>query len=152
MRRKERAVEELISIEAIIRKSLVCRLALSHNDRPYIIPLCFGYRNHTLYFHSAPEGKKLEILRNNNNVCFEFDIDHQVVQDEKACKWSMKYRSVVGFGKASLVEDLDEKKKGLDAIMAHYSDRSFDYLPAAVEKTIVIKVEIEAMTGKQSGQ
>ena len=152
MRRKERAVEELISIEAIIRKSLVCRLALSDNDRPYIIPLCFGYRNHTLYFHSAPEGKKLEILRNNNNVCFEFDIDHQVVQDEKACKWSMKYRSVVGFGKASLVEDLDEKKKGLDAIMAHYSDRSFDYLPAAVEKTIVIKVEIEAMTGKQSGQ
>ena len=151
MRRKDKAVEALISIEAIIRKSLVCRLALSDNNRPYIIPLCFGYTDHTLYFHSAPEGKKLEILRNNNNVCFEFDVDHRVVQGDTACKWSMKYRSVVGFGKASLVEDPEEKKRGLDAIMAHYSGRSFDYLPEAVGKTTVIKVEIEAMTGKQSG-
>jgi nitroimidazol reductase NimA-like FMN-containing flavoprotein (pyridoxamine 5'-phosphate oxidase superfamily) len=62
----------------------------------------------------------------------------------------MKYRSVIGFGKASLVEDLEEKKKGIDAIMQHYAGRSFEYVEAAVKSTVVIKVEIENMTGKES--
>ena len=63
----------------------------------------------------------------------------------------MKYRSVIGFGKASFVDDLEEKKKGLDAIMEHYAGRSFDYPEPALKETTIIKVEIESMTGKQSG-
>jgi nitroimidazol reductase NimA-like FMN-containing flavoprotein (pyridoxamine 5'-phosphate oxidase superfamily) len=63
----------------------------------------------------------------------------------------MKYRSVIAFGKGSLVEDLEEKKKGLDAIMQHYAGRSFEYDERAVKSTVIIKVEIESMTGKESG-
>jgi nitroimidazol reductase NimA-like FMN-containing flavoprotein (pyridoxamine 5'-phosphate oxidase superfamily) len=63
----------------------------------------------------------------------------------------MKYRSVIGFGKGSVVEDLEEKKKGLDAIMQHYAGRSFEYVEAAIENTVIIKVEVESMTGKKSG-
>jgi nitroimidazol reductase NimA-like FMN-containing flavoprotein (pyridoxamine 5'-phosphate oxidase superfamily) len=151
MRRKDKEINNVSAIRDIIRNALICRLALSDDNSPYVVPLCFGYRDNTLYFHSSPEGRKIEILEKNSNVCFEFDIDHEVVQGEKACKWSMKYRSVIGFGKASFVEDLEEKRKGLDAIMEHYSGRSFDYPEPALKATTIIKVEIESMTGKQSG-
>ena len=151
MRRKDKAIVELAEIEEIVRKSLVCRLGLAEENRPYVVPLIFGFKDRTLYFHSAPEGKKIEILRKNSKVCFEFDLDHEVLVDEKACKWGIKYRSVIGFGKASFVEDLEEKRKGLDVIMQHYSGRSFQYPEPAVENTVVIKVEIESMTGKKSG-
>lgn len=151
MRREDKAILNRDEIEAIIRGSIVCRLGLSEDNRPYVVPLCFGYRDNTLYFHSSSEGKKIEILKKNSKVCFEFDIDHEVVQDEKACKWSMNYRSVIGFGKASFVDDREEKRKGLDAIMEHYSGRSFDYPESAIENIVIIKVEIESTTGKQSG-
>jgi nitroimidazol reductase NimA-like FMN-containing flavoprotein (pyridoxamine 5'-phosphate oxidase superfamily) len=151
MRRNDKEIHDRDAVEAIIRDSLVCRLALSDENRPYVVPLCFGYRDNALYFHSSPEGKKIEILRKNGNVCFEFDIDQEVVQDEKPCKWTMNYRSVIGFGKGSLVENLEEKKKGLDVIMQQYSSRSFEYLQPEIENTVIIKVEIESITGKESG-
>ena len=151
MRRKDKAIGEFAEIEQIVRKSLVCRLALAEEGQPYIVPLSFGFKNSTLYFPSAPEGRKIEMLRKNSKVCFEFDLDHEVVADEEACKWGMKYRSVIGFGKASIVEDIHEKKQGLNAIMEHYSGCIYDYPEAAINNTLVIKVEIESMTGKKSG-
>ena len=151
MRRKDREITDIALIEDVIRNSLVCRLGMSRNDQPYVVPLCFAYNDNTLYFHSSPEGKKIEILRKNGNVCFEFDIDQKVVQDDKPCKWTMNYRSVIGFGQASVVEDLEEKRKGLDAIMQHYAGRSFEYVEPAIENTVIIKVEVESMTGKKSG-
>jgi hypothetical protein len=150
MRRKDREITDIALIEDIIRNSLVCRLGMSRDDQPYVIPLCFAYSDNTLYFHSAGEGLKLEILQQNPNVCVEFDIDQEVVQGDKPCKWSMQYRSVIGFGKASFVEDFEEKRKGLDAIMKHYSGRSFEYVEPEIESTCIIKVDIESMTGKKS--
>ena len=151
MRRKDKAISNLAAIEDIVRKSLVCRLGLAEEDQPYVVPLSFGFRDNTLYFHSAPEGKKIDMLRRNSKVCFEFDIDHEVLADEQACKWGMKYRSVIGFGRATIVEDMAEKIEGLDAIMEHYSDRSFVYPEAKLENIVIIKVDIESMAGKQSG-
>lgn len=151
MRRKDREITDIALIEDVIRNSLVCRLGMSRNDQPYVVPLCFAYNDNTLYFHSAGEGLKLEILQQNPNVCVEFDIDQEVIQGDKPCKWGMKYRSVIGFGKGSLVENLQEKKKGLDAIMQQYAGRSFEYVEAAIKSTVIIKVEIESMTGKFSG-
>jgi hypothetical protein len=83
MRRKDKEISDIALIEDIITKARVCRLALYDNARPYIVPLCFGYKDNILYFHSAPEGKKLSLLRNNNRVCFEFDTDHELVTGEK---------------------------------------------------------------------
>ena len=151
MRRKDRAIVELAEIEEIIHQCLVCRLGLADEKQPYIVPLSFGFKNNTLYFHSAPEGKKIQMLRKNSKVCFEFDLDHEVVAGEEACNWGMKYRSVIGFGRASFVEDFQEKKAGLNAIMEHYAGGTFDYSEAAINNTLVIKVEIESMTGKKSG-
>lgn len=151
MRRKEKEVRDIAAIESVIRNSLVCRLGLARNNQPYVVPLCFGYSGNTLYFHSSPKGKKIDMLKTNGDVCFEFDIDHEVVQDVKPCKWTMNYRSVIGYGRATLVEDLAEKRKGLDIIMQHYSKTSFDYPDPSIDALTVIKVKIANMTAKVSG-
>jgi len=150
MRRKEKEITEASAIEAIIKKSLVCRIALSEGNFPYIVPLSFGYRDKVLYFHGPLKGKKIDIIKKNQNICFEFDINTEIVKAEDACHWSMKYQSVIGFGKAVLLEDLDEKRKALDIIMSQYSDRTFQFNDATLKGTVAIKVEIESMTGKQS--
>ena len=151
MRLREREITDQTAIEAIIRTSLVCRLGLSDENRPYIVPLCFGYQDRTLYFHGAKEGKKIDLLRKNPYVCFEFDLNSGVKEAENACKWGMSYQSVIGTGKAILVDQSEEKKEALGIIMGQYSDREFSFPDHLVEKTAIIKVEIEEMTGKESG-
>jgi len=137
-------------IEAVIHNSQVCRLALSVDDMPYIVPLCFGYHENTIYAHGALKGKKIDMIRKNPNVCFEFDIHVEIAATEKACNWGVKYQSVIGFGQASLVEDFEEKRKALGIIMGQYSDRSFRLSESALKGTAIIKIEITSMTGKKS--
>jgi nitroimidazol reductase NimA-like FMN-containing flavoprotein (pyridoxamine 5'-phosphate oxidase superfamily) len=151
MRRKENEITKKSEIEAVIHKSLVCRVGLSGDNIPYIVPLCFGYQDNTIYVHGSLKGKKINILQKNPNICFEFDTDTEIVEAEDACEWGMKYRSVIGFGKASFLEDPDDKRKALNIIMNQYSDRSFQYPGDAIRATAVIKIEIVSMTGKQAG-
>ena len=150
MRRKEKEITDKSEIESIIRKSLVCRLGLADDGSPYIVPLCFGYKDNSMYFHSAKEGRKIEILKRNNDVCFEFDDNLEVQAGKAACDWVMKYRSVIGYGRASFIEDPEEKRKALDVIMAQYADGDFEYSEKLFEEALVIKVDISSMTGKKS--
>ena len=149
MRRKEKEIKSKEEIESVIKKALVCRLGMADESGPYIVPLSFGYREGSLFFHSAKEGRKLDILRKNNKVCFEIDTDHEIVESEKACKWGMKYKSVIGFGNAFIIEDMESKKTALDVIMGHYSGRSFEFEEKEMNRFVIIKVEIESMTGKK---
>lgn len=151
MRREDQEITDIAAIEGIIRKAQVCRLALSEHGRPYIVPLCFGYKDNTLYFHSAREGKKLDIIRKNNNICFEIDTDLELVRGKKACNCSMKYRSVIGFGRAEFIEDIEPKCRALDIIMQNYFEGLFRYPEESIQNTVIIKVEIESMTGKKLG-
>ena len=151
MRRNEKEITDPKRIEEIIRKSSVCRLGLCRDNRAYIIPVNFGYRDRILYFHSAHEGTKIDILKKNPNVCFEFDIDMGIVRlEESGCNWSNRYQSVIGFGKAVIIEGIEQKRDALDILMANYSDKKFDYPFSSIENTLVYKVEIESMTGKQA--
>ena len=115
------------------------------------MPLCFGYEAGFLYFHAAHEGQKIEIIKKNNCVCFEFDVNAEVVEGQQACDWGMRYQSVIGFGKAVFLDDLEEKRRALEIIMRQYSNRSFSFPEHALAGTTVIRVAIESMTGKQSG-
>jgi hypothetical protein len=150
MRRKEKEIKDKSEIESIIGKSQVCRLGLSEDGLAYIVPLCFGYKDNSLYFHSAKEGRKIEILKRNDQVCFEFDIDAQIHSGKTACAWGMKYRSIIGYGTASFIEDPEKKRKALDIIMSQYADGEFAYPAKALKEILVIKVEISHMTGKKT--
>ena len=152
MRKKEKEIKDKRVIESIIKRSTVCRIGLSGDNVPYVVPLNFGYKDNTLYFHSAKEGRKIDMIRKNKNVCFEIDIDTELLEGESPCKWSTKYYSIIGFGEAFLVEDLEEKREALDIIMEHYSGKSsFEYPEKPMDTVAIIKVKIESMTGKKSG-
>ena len=150
MRRSEREIEDRAVIDAIIRQCLVCRLGLADGVEPYIVPLCFGYDGEALYFHSASEGRKIDILRKNSHVCFEFDIPEGMREAEQGCRWGIRYRSVIGFGTAEIVDDQEGKKKALEIIMAQYSGKEYIFPEDIVKKTTVIKVVIARVTGKQA--
>ncbi len=150
MRLKEREVTDKKEIEKILMESDICRLAMVDGDKPYIVPMNFGYQDGSVFFHCAKEGRKLDVIRKNSNICFEVDQAIKFIKAKSACDWGIKYKSVIGFGQALLVDDPDEKRKGLDIIMSHYSGKTFEYSDEMIEKIIVIKVIVDHMTGKQS--
>ena len=139
------------NIEAIIRKASVCRLGMLDGDTPYIVPLCFGYRDNTLYFHGSIKSRKAELIQKHPKVCFEFDILAEPVPAQDPCNWDMRYQSVVGFGHASVVESTEEKRRALEIIATQYAKGSPSFSEPKLKATAVIKVVIETMTGKQSG-
>jgi uncharacterized protein len=148
MRRSEREITDRRAIDAIIRRCRVCRLGLSVDDQPYVVPLNFGYDGRTLYFHAAPAGRKLDMIRRNPRVCFEFDRPGRLTKTDDACSWSMTFESVIGFGIARLVDDPAGKAEALAWIMRQYDAREWTFPEATVGKTLVIAVDIEQISGK----
>ena len=153
MRKKEREISDMSEIESIMVSSDVCRIAFADANIPYIVTMNFGYcskNNGRLYFHCAPEGRKIEMMKKNNFVCFEMDADHHLTTGKSACDYGMKYRSVIGYGHLSIVNDEEEKIYGLNQIMTHYSgSEEFLYKPGSLIKTLVLRLEISEISGKQ---
>lgn len=151
MRRKDKVIKNHSTIEFLINKALICRIALSHNDIPYIVPMNFAYKDMNIYLHSSREGKKIDIIKKNNKVCFEIDLDKELNPSSIPCNWTMKYYSVIGFGTASFIEDIKEKKNAMNIIMQKYSGKmSWTYPERMIESVLIIKVKINKFTGKKS--
>jgi hypothetical protein len=151
LRKKEKEIKDRREIEAILQKASVCRLAMADGGEPYVVPLNFGYEGDCLYFHCAREGRKIDIIRRNDRVCFEVETDVQVIPAEKPCGWTTRFRCVIGRGRAVLVDDPAEKRRGLEVLMRHYGGPEGPFPDEVLAKTAVIRVDIEEMTGKESG-
>jgi uncharacterized protein len=153
MRKKDREIKDTKELEEILQKADVCRIAFAVDGVPYIVAMNYGYiwkDRLTLYFHCAKEGKKLELMEKNNMVCFEMDIDHELVEAENACDWGMKYRSIVGLGSLAGITDEEEKKKGLDCIMDHYGfSGKKEYNEKVLNLTAVLRLTVTEFTGKK---
>lgn len=152
MRRKQNEITDPRVIEEILTESEVCRIAMVDNGRPYIVPMNYGYKDNALYFHSSRLGKKIDLLKADKKVCFEIELSAEVISKENSCDWSTKYRSVIGYGTIEFINDSREKREGLDIIMSHYGKKDNNaYRDEIVEKVVILKLKIEEMTGKQSG-
>lgn len=142
------------NIRDIITRCDVCRLGLKDEDGyPYILPLNFGYKFEadaiTLFFHSAGEGKKLELLARDNCVSFEMDCNHRLHSDTTTRRCTMYYQSVMGRGHITFITDELEKLEALTILTDRYHPEGhFDFGTAAVPRTAVYKLEIETITGK----
>jgi len=156
MRRKDK---EIISIDdklEIIAKCKVCRLGLSENNYPYIVPLNYGFSYDdgklTLYFHSAAEGKKIDIIKKNNNVCFEIDCDTKLIEGKNPCNYGYEFKSIIGFGKILILDTKDEKINGLNCIMKQQTgkDKKYDYNENELNNVLVFKILADEFTGKQN--
>ena len=148
MRRNDRLIDDQEQIDDIIRVCQVCHLALCSGDNPYVVPMSFGYTGESLYFHSANQGRKIDLLRTNPNVAFSFVPEPRLTKHEKPCSWGFSYRSVVGKGRAIILDGVDAKRRGLQSIMAQYDDAKYTFEDRVVAPVCVIRVEIAELSGK----
>lgn len=152
MRNQKALVSEQSEIEAILQKALVLRVAMCRDGQPYIVPVNFGYADERIYFHTGPEGMKMDFLAANDRVCFEVDTDVEMLPGAKPCAWSVRSHSVVGFGRAEVVQDDDERLAGLRLIVEHYAGPGEHEFPAdALAQTAVVRIQVEQMSGKRKG-
>ena len=152
MRRQDREVTERAKIDEIIDRCDCLRLGLNAEDGAYIVPLSFGYEPGEpakFYFHSAAEGRKVSMIGTGTKAGFELDSAHRLGEAESGCKHTYFFRSVIGTGTVRPVEDVEEKKRALALIMAHYrKDRAFSFTDEQARAVAVFCLTIETMTGK----
>ena len=152
MRRKDREVAELPEIQKIMDKCKVMRIAMIDDGEPYIVPLNFGYCNRDgkifLYFHSALQGRKIDILKENPRICFEMDCEHKLLEDEIACKNGFFFESVIGTGTVTFAASAQEKVEAFDYIMKHQTGKTFEIHEKAVGGVIIGIIEVDSICGK----
>ena len=151
MRKKDKEIIEREFLDSIIHNSEICHLACCLDDKPYVIPISFGYDGKTIYFHTARDGKKNEIFLKNPQVCLGFETNIKLISDrENACKWSFDFQSVIAAGEIKEIADQDLKNYGLNQIMFHYSEQNWTLPEQRVRNINVWQVTIDTITGKQS--
>jgi nitroimidazol reductase NimA-like FMN-containing flavoprotein (pyridoxamine 5'-phosphate oxidase superfamily) len=156
MRRSEREIFDRAHLDEILRKAMVLFLCLRDTRAPYVVPVCFGYENRTLFVHSARSGTKIDILRAHPLVGFSACTDMMVIPGPTACDFTMRAESVAGTGRARILVDDAERARGLDLIMRHYAAGAGDeppfYRPGPLSRTCVIAIGIESLHGKRLGE
>ena len=155
MRRKDRQVTDTSQLKAIIDNCKVCRIGMTDEQGIYIVPVNFGYEfvgeKLKLYFHCAKEGRKLAAIAENPFVCVEMDCEHQLVEGDIACTYGYRFASVIGNGKAYIVDDLEEKKQGLSLLMRPQTGKQFMFEEAQTRSVAVVCIDVETLTGKRKG-
>lgn len=149
MRRAERQLP-VGAAHALLARGEICQLAMVDRGEPYLVTLNYGFKERTLYFHAARQGRKMDILSDGSRVCFTVVQRHELVTAEKACNYSMKYESVVGWGSVRFLQHPDEKRDALGVIMAQYAPGEFSFPDGPVAGTALFAVDIEQMTAKSN--
>ena len=153
MRRAEREVTDRGQLLEIIGRCTCCRVAFSDPEGAYIVPLSFAFvpgQPDRFYFHGAKEGRKASLIAKRPKVGFELDCAYELIAGQSGCKYSCRYQSIVGTGVIGEVQDLEEKKQALSALMRQYEpSRSFAFTDEQAQAVAVYRLDVAAMTGKQ---
>ena len=148
MRRIDREVTDLTEILKIIDAAKILHLGMMEKEYPYVVPMHFGYEyagsQLVFYLHGAKEGHKLDVMQENPHVCVEL-----VSGGDVPCKYGAFFASVVGRGKAELVENEQEKIKGLKLLMQNQTQRAFEINEEMAATVAVIKVTADKFTAKR---
>lgn len=153
MRRSDREIKDFDEIVKVLERCDAVRLAFNDGDIPYIVPLSFGMERKgdslTLYFHSAQEGKKIDLIRKEGRAAFEADCAHRLVFDEEKGNCTTEYESVVGYGDLTFVTAEEEKLRALKILMKHYREEDFSFSLSVVPVTAVFRLDVRSVTGKR---
>lgn len=152
MRRKDREITDTNAIETFIAKEQILRIAFYDAGDIYIVPINYGYsydEQYTFYFHGAKAGRKYELAKKTPKVGFEIDGDYTLLEGETACDFSAAFQSVVGTGTLSIVENTEEKIRGLNAIMKQTTSKAeWDYSNEMLEAVAVFRLDVDKMSCK----
>ncbi len=111
---------------AILDEALVCHLGFVHEGSPVVIPTTFVRVGDELIVHGAPASRMLKSLAGALPLCVTVTLVDGLVMARSAMHHSMNYRSVVAFGVARAVLDLDEKRRALHALVEKVSPGRMD--------------------------
>jgi len=138
--------------EKVLENGFYGRMATSVDDRPYITPVNYAYHQGKIFIHCNVRGRKLDNIAKNPQVCFEVSETHKLVKDKKPCGFGVRFSSVLVFGRARLVEELDQKMEATMVIVKKYAgDFICDPIPQKQLKSIaIIEITIDELTGKQN--
>lgn len=153
MRRKDKIITDQAQLEQIILNAPYMVMGLQTEAEPYLLPIDFAYVDGCVYFHCAKEGRKLELLAKNRQVSLLFVNYGGLVHPEKpnqACQFSTKYKSVMAQGVCEEIEQQAEKEKAMRLIIAKLGIEQLPMPEAALAKTALWKIKIQALSGKQS--
>jgi len=151
VRKLNQEIEDKQILEEILAQARICRIAMIEDGEPYLLPFNYGYRENSIYIHSAKAGRKIDALSLNPRVCFEVEQQADLVKGPAACNWSTLYRSVVGYGNMEIITDYQQKQKGLEIIMSqHGAPDLTGFKEKNVNSLVILKLTIDSMTGKQS--
>jgi nitroimidazol reductase NimA-like FMN-containing flavoprotein (pyridoxamine 5'-phosphate oxidase superfamily) len=153
MNKTEREITERGSLIDILKRGKYTIVAMCREGEPYVVTLSHGYdeTRHALYFHCALKGLKIDFVRHSRDVCAT------VIEDRgyKVGHCQQAYRSVVFWGKMHVVEDMEEKKHGIDVLLNHLEDEPDEVKERslksdeAYKEVGMLRLDITEMTGKQ---
>ena len=153
MTRREQQITDIGEIIDILEKSKVVHVGMVDGDEPYVVPMNYGYtfvdEKLTLYLHGAKRGRKIDVLRENPKVFFEMCCDVTPFEGEVACKYGNTYASIMGRGLATIVEDVEEKKKALSVLMKTQVSKDFTFEDKLTTVVSVIRIDTLEFTAKK---
>ncbi len=117
------------------------------NHAPYVLPLNFIYLQDKIYIHCAQEGRKIDCIQANPYIGFTAVTDITIIKE----KSTTYYSSVCGTGKATLVDDIEEKETALQALATRYAATCpCPTPPASLAHVAIIRIDIEELCGKSN--
>jgi hypothetical protein len=149
----ERKITDPESIEAWIAQEQIIRVAFYDEGEIYIVPVNYGYLcengKYTFYFHGAKAGRKYELSKREPCVGFEIDGNYKLLERACACDFSAAFQSVIGTGTLHLVKDIEEKIRGLQAMMRQATQKSeWNYSAKMLEAVAVFRLDVDTMVCK----
>ena len=152
MTKRELQITDEGQIRTILDTAKVLHLGLCVDNEPYVVPMNYGYTMEdgklVLYLHSAVRGKKLDMMRANPKVFFELDCDHVPFEGKKPCQYGLAYSSVMGRGTATIVDDVEEKKRAMTFLMKTQTQKDFEFSDEWVSIVAVIRIDAAEFTAK----
>lgn len=154
MRRKDREITDINEIKNVISKCSCCRLGLSDNGKIYIVPMNYGWEENngvfTFYFHSSKTGRKIDLINKNCYAAIELDCDNELMVGVEACDYSEFYKSIIGEGNISVIDDSYSKLYALNKIMFQNMGKGDWKIPALMLKNVfVFKLETTSLSCKE---
>jgi len=115
VREPQRGVYDRETVYKILDEGLVCHVGFSLEGQPFVIPTLFARVGDAIYFHGSAASRMLRGVSEGANVCVTVTLTDGIVLARSVFNHSMNYRSVVALGKATLVEEPQEKLEALRA-------------------------------------
>ncbi len=140
------------TIYNILDAGYICHVGFIHEAYPLVIPTGYGREENTLYLHGSSKSRMMLDLQKGIDICVTVTHLDGLVLARSGFHHSMNYRSVVVFGKATMVEDKEEKIRGLKIISDQILAGRWEEVRGPNEKelkaTTLLKISIDQASAK----